>query len=234
MKNRTLIIALSGISAVLALFAPASQAATVVSNIGGSGWTATFSGLALVSDPTQPAGQLNLEKAATFTSAGVGEGLLITFTQTSASATPVIDFTDESITNVTGSSWSGFDFILLNSNSSASFESTLNSPFAPPAGIFSTVNVTTIDGNPAVVYGGGSQANLATSLWGIGPDGDLLIAADPMGVGTTFTFKEVPVLGGGNPNTPPVPLPSALWQGLGGLLMLSLIAAVKKHRNRIA
>jgi hypothetical protein len=124
--------------------------------------------------------------------------------------------------------WTGFDFVLLNTaGSTASFATTADSPFAAPSGIFSTVEVTTVDGNPAVVYGGGTQANLATSLWGIGTDGDLLIDADPLGIGTTFVFKEVPVI-----DSTPVPLPAALWQGLGGLGTLALIAAAKKRKAR--
>ncbi len=230
-NKKKLTITLAASSALMGWMASPTRAATVLTNIGDSGWTATFSGLALVSDPSQPSGQLNVEKAATFTEASAGEGLLITFTQTSSSAKPVIDFTDESITNVTGESWSGFDFILLNSgNSSASFASNLNSPFSPPSGVFSTESTTTIDGNPAVVYGGGTQANLATSLWGIGTDGDLMIDADPLGLGTTFTFKEVPVDG----STPPVPLPAALWQGLAGLAGLALVTAAKRLRRHPA
>jgi hypothetical protein len=228
-KKMMLTASFAASSAMLAWMASPARAATVISDIGGSGWSATFSGLSLVSDPDQPSGQLDVEKAATFTQASAGEGLLITFTQTSASAKPIIDFTDESITNVTGGTWTGFDFILLNSNSSASFASSANSPFAPPAGIFSTVTTTTIDGNPAVVYGGGTQANLATSLWGIGTDGDLLIDADPLGIGTTFTFKEVPVDG-----SAPVPLPAAVWQGFAGLAGLGLIAAAKRLRRPAA
>jgi|HubBroStandDraft_1064217.scaffolds.fasta_scaffold169930_1 hypothetical protein len=228
MKRITKLAAVAGFSAVLGLMSSASKAATVVSDIGGSGWTATFSGLSLTSDPTQSAGQLDVEKAATFSAANAGEGLLITFTQTSASAKGLIDFTNESITNVTGSTWSGFDFILLNSNADASFVSSANSPFAPPAGMFTTVSVTTIDGNPAVVYGGGSQANFATSLWGIGSDGDLIIDANPLGIGTTFTFKEVPVTG------PLVPLPAAAYQGLAGLLGLGLIASAKSLKKLVA
>ncbi|MGD1278289.1 MAG: hypothetical protein ABR964_13840 [Tepidisphaeraceae bacterium] len=208
--------------------ASASNAATVISNIGGSGWTATFSGLSLASDPTQPAGQLNLEKGAAFTQASLGEGLLVTFTQTSANAKPVIDFTDESVTNLTGVTWSGFDFQLLNTlNSAASFMTTSNSPFIPPDGIFTTVNSGLVDGIPTVAYGGGSQANLATALWGIGTDGDLLIDADPLGIGTSFTFKEVPVIG----NNVPVPLPTTFWQGLVGIAGLGLVAGARKIKN---
>lgn len=230
--NRLLVFA--GISALLGISSAASRGATVISDIGGSGWTATYSDLALVSDPNQPAGQLNVEKAATFTTADAGTGLLITFTQTSAKATPLIDFTDESVTNVTGQTWSGFDFILLNSNGNASFATGANTPFAAPAGIFTTEDSTTLDGNPAVVYSGGTQANLATSLWGIGADGDLIIDADPLGVGTSFTFKEVPVIGGGGPDNTPVPLPAAVWQGLSGLAMLGLIAVAKRRTSRAA
>jgi len=205
MTRVTKLATLAGFSAVLGLMSSASKAATVISDIGGSGWTATFSGLSLTADPTQGSGQLDVEKAATFTPSNSGEGLLITFTQTSAGATSQIDFTNESITNVTGSTWSGFDFILLNSNASASFVSSASSPFAPPAGFFTTVSVGTVDGNPTVAYGGGTQADMSTSLWGIGPDGDLIIDANPLGIGTTFTFKEVPVTG------PLVPLPAAAW-----------------------
>jgi hypothetical protein len=228
MKRITKLATLAGFSAVLGLMSSASKAATVVSDIGGSGWTATFSGLSLTADPTQGSGQLDVEKGATFLPSNAGEGLLITFTQTSASAKGLIDFTNESITNATGTTWSGFDFILLNSNASASFVSSSDSPFAPPAGMFTTVSVGTVDGNPTVAYGGGSQGNFATSLWGIGADGDLIIDANPLGIGTTFTFKEVPVTG------PLVPLPAAAWQGLAGLLGLGLIAKAKGLKKLMA
>ena len=216
---------------MLAWMACPARAATVMTNIGDSGWTATFSGSGPCFRPQSAQRATQRRKSRDLHEASAGEGLLITFTQTSSSAKPVIDFTDESITNVTGESWSGFDFILLNSgNSSASFASNLNSPFSPPSGVFSTESTTTIDGNPAVVYGGGTQANLATSLWGIGTDGDLMIDADPLGLGTTFTFKEVPVDG----STPPVPLPAALWQGLAGLAGLALVTAAKRLRRHPA
>lgn len=227
MKRMIKLAAVAGFSTVLGMLST-TRAATVVSDIGGSGWTATFSDLSLVADPTQPAGQLDVEKAAVFTPSNSGEGLLITFTQTSATAASTIDFTNESITNATGTSWSGFDFILLNSNASASFETTSDSPFAPPAGTFTTVDVTIVDGNPTVAYGGGTQANLATTLWGIGPDGDLIIDANPLGIGTTFSFKEVPVTG------PLVPLPAAAWQGLAGLLGLGLVAYGKSLKKLMA
>jgi hypothetical protein len=90
-----------------------------------------------------------------------------------------------------------------------------------------------MDGNPAVEYAGGTQANMASVLWGIGPDGDLIIDANPDGIGTSFSFKEVPV----NGSTPPpvlVPLPAAAWQGLAGLLGLGLIAYGKSLKKLMA
>ncbi|MGA3067135.1 MAG: hypothetical protein ABSF29_09845 [Tepidisphaeraceae bacterium] len=227
MKRMIKIAAVAGFSAVLGLFST-TRAATVISDIGGSGWTATFSGLSLEADPTQPAGQLDVEKAAVFNPTAANEGLLITFTQTSATATSTIDFTNESITNDTKTNWSGFDFVLLNANGSASFVTSADSPFAPPAGFFTSVSVGSVDGNPTVAYGGGTQGYLATSLWGIGPDGDLIIDANPLGIGTTFTFKEVPVSG------PLVPLPAAGYQGLAGLLGLGLVAYGKSLKKLMA
>jgi hypothetical protein len=180
-------------------------------------------GISLVVD-SDTGSTLSLEKFATFPTPG--EGLVITFTQVSPTAASSVDFNEESITNVTGSTWNGFQFLLLDAAGAASFVQNSSSPFAPPAGYTSSTF-----GADSLSYTG-TQANLATSFWGVGSDGDLVINADPLGIGTTFSFKEIPSAGNAPPA--PVPLPAALWQGSVGLLGLGIIAAIKNRKQTIA
>jgi len=214
MKSMFKLAAVAGITAVVGMFSGSSQAATVLqSGSSYDGWVVTEApGISLVVDNASGS-TLSLEKTAVFSN---DEGLLITFTQSSAKAASTIDINNESITNVSGGSWSGFQFLLANSNADASFT---GSTFANPiGGAAPTVSSNTI------TYAG-SQANFATSMWGFGSAGDLLINANPLGLGTTFTFKEIPVTG------PLVPLPAAVWQGFGALAGLGLVAFGKSLKK---
>jgi len=219
MYNTLKTIAL-GVFLTVVAAAGASNAATVLQN--GStvgGWTVTAApGISLVVD-SATSDNVSLEKAAVFST--TTEGLIITFTQASANAASQITFTNEAITNISGTTWSGFQFLLLDDNNSASFVQNADSPFVPPVGYTSVSALAN-----SITYTG-SQANMATSMWGFGSDGDLIIDADPLGVGTTFGFKEIP-LGGGNV---PVPLPTTFWQGLVGIAGLGLVAGARKIKN---
>jgi hypothetical protein len=201
-----------------------APAATVFANGSSvSGWTITESkGIALVVD-SATSSTINLEKAATFSSAA--EGLDITFTQTSASAASTIDFGNESITNISGTPFTSFEFLLMNPGGDvASF----GSSFAPPSP-FTTKTAT----SDTVTYTGGSLANFATTFFGTGTDDDLIIDATTDGIGTTFTFKELPG-GGVTPPPPAVPLPATDWQAAGLLSALAAVAGVKRLLKRQA
>jgi hypothetical protein len=208
---------------VVAGLAGSSQAATVLSS--GSqvdGWSISFPvGISLVSDggPT-----LTLEKGAAFTNI---EGLVITFTQVSYNASPTIDITDETVTNVSGQDWSGFQFIAANTLTGNAGAATLE----PNAFNNSTPPFTTQTDSPSTItLGGGVQPNLATADWGFGSSGgDLVIDANPAtsGVKKVFDFKEIPV-------TSVIPLPAAGWMGLTGLVGLGLISSAKRMRKILA
>jgi len=199
-----------------------SQAATVLkSGDTVAGWKITFpAGIALVDDGGS---HLTLEKAAAFTSL---EGLDITFNQVSYSASSTITITDESITNVSGGPFGGFQFLLLNTlqgNASApkfagglAFNGT-TPPFA---------NQTQNAAGDTITLSGGSLANNDTAKWGFDPNGgDLVINANPAtsGLKKVLDFKEIPQSF--------IPLPAAAWSGLTGLLGLGVIGNAKRLRK---
>src|SRR5580658_1954041 len=185
--------------------APAATDFTTPTTV--DGWLITpASGISLSAN-TSSSTDLSLTKTATFST--MNEGLVISFTQVSASAASTITFTSESLTNSSGSTWGGFQFQLLDDNGNAAFTSGTSSPFQPGTGY------TTGMFSPTVIVYGGSQANATTSTWGT--TSSLVLNADPAGLGTNFILKEVPltasevVLPGGvpipiiGPSTPPGP-----------------------------
>jgi hypothetical protein len=208
------------IAAVLGT-AASSQAATVLkSGDTVSGWKVTFpAGIALVNDGGS---HLTLEKFAAFTSL---EGLDITFTQISYSASPTITIADEAVTNVSGQPWGGFQFLLLNTLpgnaapgkfTGENFSDT--SPFPNQAKSDDTITMT-----------GGVLPDGNTADWGFGAQGgDLVIAANPAATGLrkVLDFKEIPLAA--------VPLPAAAWSGLTGLIGLGLIGSAKKVKKILA
>jgi hypothetical protein len=218
-------------TAFFGLMVGTSHAATILpsgitsDDVAGSGWNVTPAVDVSLLNPSFVNGALVFqEKDALFASTAP---LSITFTQSGSSAATSVVIETESITNITGSTWPGFEMTLINlPGSNSSFVENANAPFAPALG-YSSVSISPTD----LVYTG-SQANLATSTWGYSGDGELVIDTDPLGIGTTFVFKELPGTGS-NPN-PPVPLPAAVWQGFFGLTGLALIAAAKKRFTRKA
>jgi len=183
---------------------------------------------------------LSLEKSANFTTGvnanGFIEPLLITFRQVASNAVPNISIDDETITNNTGSDWSGFRFIveggLANNGAVPHFDTAastgfLTDPFA--VGTFST------DNKELTASGGTLSSNaLSGNIWHPGlAAGDLVIAADPFAtgnVGQTFVFKEQPITGSG----PLIPLPAAAWTSLSGLLGLALISNAKNLKKMLS
>jgi hypothetical protein len=213
----------------------ASSAATIVIDGGTSavvdGWNITpQTGVTLFVTPSSSNTPLAIEKAAFFTAPN--QGLLISF-QPESESTPasVIDLDSETIQNSSGTSWSGFQFLL---SSGATFPS-VSSTFVPPSGFFTTVNLNSA-GN-TLTYAGGSQASGTTSSWGSGivdydntgspidssPD-NLIIDAS----GGGFDLKEIASPGGGSV----VPLPSAAWQSMAGLAGLALFGVARKLTKR--
>ena len=209
-----------------------SSASTITINGGTSqtvdGWNITAqSGVTLTVTAATATTPLVIDKTADFTAPN--QGLLISF-QPVSTTTDVIDFDSESLTNDSGTTWNGFQFLL---SSEATFPS-VTSTFTPPAGFFSTVTLNAA-GN-TLTYAGGSQASGTTSNWGSGtvdydengnptatsPD-NLIIDA----TGSGFDLKEIPESGGGPPSA--VPLPSAAWQSLVVLSGLALIGVARKR-----
>lgn len=182
------------------------------------GWAITFPvGIALVSDGGD---QLTLEKFAAFST---DEGLSITFLQVAPSASSNIVITDESLTNVTGAPFTGFQFLLANTLDDAKFTSSFNLDDAAE-NKFTSQTVT-----PDDITMTGTLANLDTAKLGFNADGgQITIAADPSHNGSprVFDFKEIPVTA--------VPIPAAAWTGLSGLLGLGMLSASKKMKKVLA
>jgi hypothetical protein len=179
---------------------------------------------------------LSIEKSATFSSGvnadGFIEPLLVTFRQVSSNAVANISIDDETITNDTGTDWSGFRFIveggLTNNGTVPHFDSAasagfLTAPFDVP---------TFMNNDKELRATGGTLSSTALSnVWHPGLNaGNLVIAADPFSSGNvaqTFVFKEQPIAGSG----PLIPLPAAAWTSLSGLLGLGLISNAKKLKK---
>jgi hypothetical protein len=235
MSRRFKYAAIAVFVAMLGFSVAKSQAATQLvdgQNVGG--WNITVpNGITLVIDDNgSTSGVIKLEKFAIFPSA---EGLPITFMQNSLSAVPTIDFVNETVTNASGSSWTGFQYLLTNQSASlGSAQATFQPPpggiFVPPSAPSTGVVYTGDTYSPESVTYTGTQPNGTTALWGFGTDGDLIINANPSTTDSsffpqTFDFKEVPLTG------PLVPLPAAAWQGLAGLLCLGMIGFGKNLKK---
>jgi hypothetical protein len=217
----------------LGICGSSARAATVLTtNALVDGWQVTYPvGIALVQDDNNSNGPvLELEKMAAFTSL---EGLVITFSQSSYSAAPSITILDESVTNISGSDWNGFQFLLTSPLAptlpAASFTSSFNNSAIGP---FTTSSVS----GDAVSLSGGTLANDSTGLWGFGPTGgELVIAANPSasGMRQIINLKELPNTSGGGTG-PMVPLPAAVWSGLTGLLGLAIFTGMGRIRRALA
>jgi len=228
MKRITKYSAAAIAAALLGVGASTSRATVIQQDSSSSvgGWTITTpSGVGLIASVND--GVLDIAKSANFTSSSPA---LITFDQSNADAVSTIAFTNESITNNSGSKWSEFSFIILNESAATAKFGSVSQVFLPPTPAFSKVSVA----KEEVDYTGGSgQASGSTVNWGNGSTDELLISADPTG-STDFQFAESPTSGGGGGGGTVVPLPAAVWQTLTGLLGLGLLAAGKKVRSIIA
>jgi hypothetical protein len=220
---------LAGVGAVgVARAAPVTQNTSPATMDGWNISWPTGIGLSVSQDPTTST-QVNLEKSATFTSAN--QALDITFAPTTTTGTTADVFVipDESLNNHTGSSLTGFDFVLMNTGSAnATFAAT---GFKPPTGSgYNFTKVSVINGKTELVYTG-TQGDGVTSFWGDGNPasaGDNLVIDAP--AGASFTLRELAVAGGGPP--PGVPIPSAMWQSLAGLSALGAFGLLRKMKRR--
>lgn len=217
--------AVAAVAAVLGLGAVQSASAATILKSGDmvGGWKVSFpTGISLTFDGISN-GTIDLEKQAAFTST---EGLVITFTQVSNTAAPKISFVNEALTNLGTKTWSGFQFLSLNTLVGNAADTTFLSPsdvFTPNA----DSHFTTVSYTPSTVtYGGGTVDPTDTAEFGFGNAGDLVIDAQPAtdGCHKVFNFKEMPL----------VPLPAASWSALSGLLGLGVIGYGRNLKKILA
>lgn len=215
--------------AVLSLSVSANAATVLKSGDTVGGWTITFpSGISLIQDDSPGGVILKLEKGATFTSLNP---LAIRFVQSSFDAVSEIAILNESVTNLSGQTWIGFDFLVVDSGlgngGTAQFKSSSD--------VFQNISpFTSTEFSPSKVsLRGGSVADGETFQLGFDgatSGGDLIIIGAPSspnganGTFKTFDFHEVPI----------IPLPAAAWTGLSGLLGLGLIGYGKNLRRMLA
>ena len=170
-------------------------------------------------DATAEVGGLTINKIANFTS---DNSLGITFQQTDGSAPGQVQFATESITNSTGSDWTGFQFTVTG----AATINGISNIFAPPFGTGVNFISASVNAAQTQVTYSGTQLNGATSTWGDVTTGDSLsITADASVTApfASFTLAELPIGG-----TSAVPVPSPFWLSLIGVLSLGLIPGVRK------
>jgi len=206
-----------------------SQAATLIENGGSSvvdGWNITTAqGVSLV--VTLSGSEISIDKTASFTAPN--QELPVVF-QASGSGATQIDFTGEELLNNTGSAFSGFQFILQNvGTANATFDG-LGDVFAPPSGTGVDFTSVALNTSKDILSYTGTQNAGTTSIWGSANPGDDLLIDAP--VGSEFTLKEVSIAGSGGGGGSVVPLPSAAWQSLVGLLGLGVIGIGRQIKNR--
>jgi hypothetical protein len=217
MVSKKFVLATAALAA--ASFAGTSHAATVLtSGDTVDGWKITFPvGIALVSDGPD----VTLEKFAAFDNI---EGLPITFVQVSASASPTVVITDESLTNVTGETWTGFQFLLANELPGNTAPAAFTGPvFAGDTAPFASQTETA----DTITLSDGTLANTDTAKFGFdAAGGQLTIDTNPATDGSmkVFDLKEIPLVTA-------VPIPAAAWTGLSGLVGLGLIGSAKRLRR---
>jgi hypothetical protein len=215
----------AGAAAMAVTSTPARAATLIKSGDTIDGWKVTFPADITLSTVDNSPSTLAFSKDATFNSL---EGLVITFNQISYSASPTITIVDETLMNHSGSAFSAFQFMTLN---------TLAGNAAPPvfqsaSDVFkSTPPFTHTDFTPdTITLSQGTLNDGASTQFGMGPDGgDLVIAANPAtsGLKKVFDFKEIPTPGPGTM----IPLPAAGWTGLSGLIGLGVIGAARRARK---
>jgi hypothetical protein len=209
-----------------------SQAATLIEDDQSAqvdGWNITApTGVSLT--VTSSGDEISIEKLANFTVPN--QGFQIGFQPVAGAGSPatLVDFTDESVQNNTGSAFSGFQFILMNAGSANATFDGLGNVFAPPTGTGVDFTSVSLNTTKDILTYGGTQAAGSTSSWGSANPGDDLLIDAPSGA--VFSVKELSSSGGGGGGGSVVPLPSAAWQSLFGLLSLGLIGIGRQLKNR--
>jgi hypothetical protein len=160
-------------------------------------------------------------ESATFTN-GIPQGL--TFIQiSSAVPVPFIQISTNTVSNASGSNWTGFQYTL---SGSASFDGITN-VFTPPFG--TGVNYLNLDLSPSrnLLTYTGSQLGGSTSNWGSNnPGDDLLIDGNPSTGApfASFTLDESPQ----GVVSEVVPVAPAAWQFLVGLMAVGAVPMLRK------
>jgi hypothetical protein len=229
MNRLTLMLSAMAVGAIALSGTKSASAATVIqSGDTVDGWKISFPsdvGLSLVYDNATGV-ELGLEKFADFATT---EGIAITFTQASyTAAAQQIAILDETITDQTTSSFSGFQFLVISPmDGGQKFASTFSS-ISPW-----TADSLTPDGTSYTLSGGTLGIGDTASL-GFGANGgDLVMDANPVtsGLPSDFALKEIPLTGGGGSTV--VPLPAAAWTGLSGLAGVIVLNLLSKRRKRL-
>jgi hypothetical protein len=195
------------------------------------GWTISWPtpgvGLAITQDGAN-ANQVDIEKSATFTAPN--QGFQISFVPGSNPTADTFVLPDETINNMTGKSFSGFSFILINTGSVNATFGGVSPGFIPPTGPgYDFTTVTLANGKTELDYKG-TQGNGVTSFWGNGDpssNGDNLVIDAP--AGSVFSLKELSVAGG-----EVIPVPAAAWQSLIGLGCVAGFAGLRGLKRRMA
>jgi len=246
MINRRFVLA--AVAGILAFTVAGSvQAAIVTQALGNSGWSVRYDNneitvTLLNVDVTSDSANVVIEKVAQFSSGPNDFGFIdpaeITFIQNMSEATDNIVIDREHVFNNTGTTWTGFRFIVEDPMSGvgggARFDQAASASF--DVSPFTTKTFLSSDVQEELVASGGSGVpNGAEWTPGFGDNGDggsLVINGNPFdngGVRRTFVLKEQPT-----PGEFVIPLPAAAWSGLSGLLGLGLMSSYKALRRRMA
>ena len=206
-----------------------SQAATLINQDSSAvvdGWNITTGqGVSLV--VSSSGSEISIDKTANFTVPN--QEIPVVFQSTGSGAATTVDFTGEELLNNTGSAFGGFQFILQNVGSASATFDGLGNVFAPPTGTGVDFTSVSLDSGKEVLTYTGTQASGTTSIWGSTNPGDDLLIDTP--AGSEFTLKEVAESGGGSPGSV-VPLPSAAWQSLVGLIGLGAFGIGRQLKSR--
>jgi len=217
-------------SAGIAMFAPARADAGTL-DLSAYGWFATFDDnvdLTILSTSNDGI-VVSLQKFADFTgestATGVPQPLSIIFRQTSRNAVSQIAIEEETVINDTGTSWSGFRFLVEGGvgGSHPDFDTAKSAGFSTdPFPVQTYLN----NNKELRVSGGSLSSAVGSNIWTPGREtGALYINAKPFTSGTlnqTFVFKEQPIL---------IPLPAAAWTSLSGLLAVGFFVGAKQARR---
>jgi hypothetical protein len=175
---------------------------------------------------------LAIEKNATFVNT---TPLNVTFRQVSASAVPNISIDDETITNESGTDFTGFTFALSggtsNNGAVPHFDAAASTGFLTDPFAVGTFNA---DSTKLTATGGTLASGVFNpGIWHPGLNaGNLVIAAAPFSSGNvnqSFVLTESPTTA-----TVAIPLPAAAWTSLTGLLGLGLISNAKRMRKALS